>query len=487
MIHVTKITSGWLIVAITCLLSLGIDGAVAQEPFDSGASVIEAPTAPPNDAPPQGVGTDLMSLIDSPPAATSTDVTIPQDTPATGDPSEAETGRTAVSTDDQHTVTSQDVITSSGTEKARPASPYEDDRAEAATTLQTPSPDTGTADTAEVNTSHRPRDILLALWRQDVINGQTDVGFDAWLMTSLNISSPPPAPDSLMSTPRDPADVSEETPVDAQAPETQDQRTRDASERWLSRAGPVALGKAGRVVTVFGSAIPTAFCSPLTVCTIELEPGEVLTDTPSWGDAVRWQVVAKKQGVDTVLLEIKPADDAQITNLVIPTNRRLYTVKLVNDMDIHTPILAFHYPDTLARNVQAALEQDEAQAAAIAAAEAAADAAVRSQTQAELARSGLDTDKGRLPASELDFAFRVDGRAPFRPVRVFADGDKTYIDLPPNYRGAMPAIVAGPDEQNAALNTRVGENGTRLITDRVISDIFLQSGKTRVRVRKDES
>ena len=472
----------WILKALIVLVwvisyGMAISMGNAQETPNATSESVDVTATPSDDVSDQGTGTDILSLTRG----------ALNPTPATTAPSEEP--RNVVNESDAPPV-------------SRPPAPDKTELPEVpanervitaeddAIVPQPSEPETGTTDLSETPAPSTTRDLLLNLWRTDVLDGKTNLGFESWLMTSLDLSTVTPAP-AMDSTP--PAEsttttnTTETTAVSVSAPETHDDRTRQASERWLARAGPVALGEAGRVVTVFGSAIPTAFCSPLTVCTIELEPGEVLTDTPSWGDAVRWQVVAKKQGVDTVLLEIKPADDAQITNLVIPTNRRLYTVKLVNDAEVHTPILAFHYPDTIARNIQAALEQDEADAAASAAVEAAAAMALESRREAELARSGIDTEKGRLPASELDFAFRVDGRAPFRPVRVFADGDRTYIDLPPSYRGAMPAIVAGPDEQNAALNTRVGENGTRLIADRVISDIFLQSGKIRVRVRRDES
>ncbi len=189
------------------------------------------------------------------------------------------------------------------------------------------------------------RALLRDLWRSEVAGGLTDLGFDAWLAREVG-TGPPAAP------PR---------------PDTQPERIRAVSERWESRTGPVALGQAGRVVTTFGAAIPTAFCSPLTVCYIELEPGEVLTDTPSWGDTARWQVAAKVQGrePETVVLEVKPAGDAETTNLVIPTDRRLYTITLVNDAEVHTPILSFRWPDSEAHAIAdriAAREETEAAA-----------------------------------------------------------------------------------------------------------------------------
>ncbi len=316
---------------------------------------------------------------------------------------------------------------------------------------------------SDPGSAHSVRALLRGLWRADVAEGLTDLGFDVWLAGEIGSEAPAPA-----------------------TPDTQPDRIRAVSERWESRTGPVALGQAGRVVTTFGAAIPTAFCAPLTVCYIELEPGEVLTDTPSWGDTARWQVVAKVQGRDpeTVVLEIKPAGDAETTNLVIPTDRRLYSITLVNDAEVHTPILAFRYPGSEARAIAAGIAARKEAEAAAERRRAQATAATAAARAATLERSGVETSTGARAAGDLDFAFRITGEARFRPVRVFADGTRTYIDLHPRYRGMLPAILPGPGEANKALNTRVSEGGTRLVADRVITDIWLQAGRERVRIRK---
>ena len=323
------------------------------------------------------------------------------------------------------------------------------------------------------------REMLAGLWRAAVASGETTHGFEVWLAEALGGADGAAAGTGRSAAPALPARM----------PSDQAGRTRLASERWLARAGPVALGDAGRVVTTFGSAIPTVFCAPLMVCYIELEPGEVITGTPSWGDTARWQVGTKVQGFDpeTVLVEVKPAADAQLTNIVIPTDRRVYTINLVNDPDVHTPILSFLYPDSAARAAAEAVAARDAERAEARAAEDRRKAQAAAARSAELARSGVTTQTGTVAAERLDFGFRVEGKAPFRPVRVFADGRRTYIDLHPEYRGAMPVIVAGPGEGNAALNTRVTRDGTRLVADRVITDIWLQSGRKRVRIRKADS
>ncbi len=325
-------------------------------------------------------------------------------------------------------------------------------------------PEAGTETDLVAEGSPEPLDVLKGLWREAVASGDTSDGFQAWVAAALN-----PAPDA------------------PERPGSQASLTREVAAAWNRRTGPVTLGEAGRVVTTFGAAIPVAHCSPLTVCYIELEPGEQLTDSPSVGDAVRWQVVPKVQGrppAERVVIEIKPAEDAVGTNLVIPTDRRLYSIALVNDPEYHTPILAFRWPDSEARAVAEGIERRQAEELALQEASEAAAASRAEITAAEMARSGVPTEAGPRTAELLDFRFRVTGDAPFRPVRVFADSARTYIDLHPSYRGPLPAIVAGKAEGNAALNTRVSASGSRLVADRVITDVWLQSGKRRVRIRR---
>ena len=352
---------------------------------------------------------------------------------------------------------------------AEPGEPEAGAAGHVAATDAAPAPESGTPESAgetDVAAAGRPKplELLKGLWREEVAAGKTSEGFEAWLAAAL-------APEAA-------------TPG---AAESQAARTREIAVAWDGRTGPVAAGHAGRVVTTFGEAIPVAHCSPLHVCFIELEPGERLTDTPSIGDSVRWQFFPKVQGrppTERVVIEIKPAQDAQATNIVIPTDRRLYSISLVNDPEHHTPILAFRWPDSEARAVAEDIERREAEELAVREARE-AEAASRAEIAAtELARSGVPTETGPRTAELLDFRFQVSGDAPFRPVRVFSDGARTYIDLHPRYRGPLPAIVAGREEGNAALNTRVSASGSRLVADRVVTDVWLQSGRQRVRIRR---
>ncbi|MDE0694924.1 MAG: TrbG/VirB9 family P-type conjugative transfer protein [Boseongicola sp.] len=433
------------------------------------------------DVPPEDIGTDLLGIArEALPAAAAQEPEVPQvaDTPAlAGVPHPLgateivplQDGVAQVAPDPvPDGIAVRDALPRPSPAGAAAAGPKAEEGPEVATATAASDVQSANGGTPETEIaaaeSPKPIDQLKGIWRQAVASGDTSEGFEAWISAALD----PPRPGF---------------PTD----ESQAALTREVAVAWGRRTGPVTLGQGGRIVTTFGEAIPTALCSPLTVCYIELEPGEQLTDTPSVGDAVRWQVVPKVQGrppAERVVIEIKPAEDAVETNLVIPTDRRLYSIALVNDPEYHTPILAFRWPDSEARAVAEGIERRRAEELAV---EEARDAEAASRAEieaAELARSGVPTETGPRAAELLDFRFRVDGKAPFRPVRVFADGSRTYIDLHPGYRGPLPAIVAGKAEGNAALNTRVSASGSRLVADRVITDVWLQSGRERVRIRR---
>ncbi|MXW85600.1 MAG: hypothetical protein F4Z55_06675 [Boseongicola sp. SB0667_bin_21] len=124
-------------------------------------------------------------------------------------------------------------------------------------------------------------------------------------------------------------------------------------------AGTPATVLPNRVVVTFGEDIPRAYCAPARPCHIELEPAEELTDNPSWGDTLGWQVTSRVHGRDpaTVVVIAMPVPEAPTTSLVIPTDRRLYWIELVNSTVRHTAILSFKWPDTVVRERLAAAER----------------------------------------------------------------------------------------------------------------------------------
>ena len=67
------------------------------------------------------------------------------------------------------------------------------------------------------------------------------------------------------------------------------------SGQWRGRAGLVTRGADGKVIFLFGEVQPSVVCSPLQVCDIELQGGEVVRDVLV-GDTVRWKVEPATSG-----------------------------------------------------------------------------------------------------------------------------------------------------------------------------------------------
>ena len=141
---------------------------------------------------------------------------------------------------------------------------------------------------------------------------------------------------------------------------------------------------------------------------------------------------------------VKPTRPDLATNLVINTDRRTYHLELRATARVHMAAVAWRYPLDEARTAAA-------RAAAIAAAQPPAAAS--------------------LPPP-LNFGYRIEGRARWRPLRVYDDGRQTVIEFPPSVaQGEMPPLFVGA---GALVNYRV--QGRRMIVDRIFDRAELKLG-----------
>lgn len=232
------------------------------------------------------------------------------------------------------------------------------------------------------------------------------------------------------------------------------------SKKWTSRAEMPAAGEDGTVRFLFGSTLPSVVCAPLYVCDIALQAGEIINDI-NVGDAVRWKIAPATSGSGAEKVThvvVKPVDSGLSTNLVISTDRRSYFIKLVSTKTDWMPAVAFAYPDEVKREW----------------------AAYQQQEQRHQAATILPTGH-RL--TELDFEFALSGDTPsWRPVRVYSDGTKTFIQFPTAMSSAdAPALVAlGKD---GGLFTEASEQlvnyrlaGNTYVVDKVLGKAALISG-----------
>jgi P-type conjugative transfer protein TrbG len=238
-----------------------------------------------------------------------------------------------------------------------------------------------------------------------------------------------------------------------------------------------AAGKDGRVVYVYGAGMPVLVCAPFRLCTLELQPGEHVTGKPEIGDSVRWEVtpVETGSGADqTTDVTFKAQSAGLDTDVVIPTDRRLYRVRLISDTRRYIPVVAFQYPSDEADKWKAYQAQQERLKK-----QEAEDAARHAEDQKKAAER--DKADGVVPLADgaLDrcyFDYTIKGDEHLRPSRVFDDGQKTYIFMPnPERFHETPALlISVKGKKNEIVNYRVDKD--RYIVDRLFNRAVLLVG-----------
>ncbi|WP_088343805.1 MULTISPECIES: P-type conjugative transfer protein TrbG [Rhodomicrobium] len=266
----------------------------------------------------------------------------------------------------------------------------------------------------------------------------------------VEIPVPLPLPGQLkpVETPADP-------PKDATSPTT---RIDQANE--TARVEPVKDGYINAIQNYpyTQGALYQVYAAVSQVTEIALQPGEKLVSFSS-GDTLRWVVGDTTSGEGAggrVHLLIKPVHPGLRTNGLITTDRRSYHLELHSTEKTYMASVSWTYP---AGELLALRRQAEA-AGASANAVAAPD----------------------IDLSRLNFRYRIEGDAPWRPGQVFDDGSKVYIQFPSGLsKGeAPPLFVVGPDAKPALVNYRV--RGTTYIVDRLFAAAELRHGTAPQRI-----
>lgn len=274
---------------------------------------------------------------------------------------------------------------------------------------------------------------------------------------------PPPAPSPLAVKPR------RATPTVPTASEIASMERRLAIARSQARAASATESgtvrgerasyvRAKVVFPYYDKSLFEVHTSPDRMTAIELQPGERITTSdglPKAADTVNWVVSTVESGegaTKTVSVLVKPRDPGQETNLLIPTNRRSYHVVLRADSQAYMPIVGFSYPFDEAKAEQARVRAEET----------------------DLARKEVVA----VSPEQIRFGYSIKGSdVEWKPLRVFDDGLKTYIQMPLSMRTSeAPALFVMEDEKDPMLvNYRL--KGDYYIVDRLFSRAQLRVGK----------
>ena len=224
-----------------------------------------------------------------------------------------------------------------------------------------------------------------------------------------------------------------------------DAATREYRERGIAR--PVVQGNF--VAFPYGHSEPVLTCTVLRACIIELEAGEAVINEPIAGDQVRWLITGAKSGPEgsNTLVVVKPKDCDITTNLVIPTDRRIYDLTLdsppcktrsSNPQQPFVRHVRFYYPD---------------------------DEAGRIVNGFASGFAGVGGGRNVVPGispEHLNFDYRVkkDRKFPWAPAQVFEDGAHVFIKLPPEARTSVAPVLFALEEDGTRtiLNYAVRED-----------------------------
>lgn len=241
------------------------------------------------------------------------------------------------------------------------------------------------------------------------------------------------------------------------AKKTKDKRPPEARIIDANKAAKIEPSKDGYINAIQNypfvkGALYQLYAAVNQVSDIALEPGEKLVSV-SAGDTVRWVVgdtTSGTGGAEQVHILVKPiASDLQ-TNLVINTDRRTYHLELRSTEDTYMASVSWIYPysDLVA---------------------------LQKKNEAAVQTAQLTIDQG-LKLDDLKFRYRIEGDAPWKPLRAFDDGRKVYLQFPSGLRqgDAPPLFITGANGEPALVNYRVKDN--YYIVDRLFAAAELRFG-----------
>lgn len=229
------------------------------------------------------------------------------------------------------------------------------------------------------------------------------------------------------------------------------------AKQWLNKDIKSYRGKNGRVNFIYGTTMPSIITAPLRISDIELQAGEIVKDIQI-GDTTRWIISLSTSGPTNNLIShviIKPTDVNLKTTIAIFTDRRTYHLNLVSRKRDYMPIVGFDYVG----DINNALNK------------------YKNAISQKNENSKFNVyDKKITKIDNLDFDYSIEGISEWKPVRVYNDGIKTYIQMPKEmqFKEAPILMVLDNADKNQIVNYRLKND--KFIVDKLFNKAVLMLG-----------
>ena len=178
-------------------------------------------------------------------------------------------------------------------------------------------------------------------------------------------------------------------------------------------------------------------CQAGYITAIGLSPSEEILYV-GCGDTARWILDTARSGKDGKMywqILVKPLRNELATNLLINTNKRSYQINLLASDSQYNPYVEFAKEESV------------------------------SSTK----------------ASDLNFAYKIKGKASWKPLQAFDDGRKTFLLMPERIKTSeAPVLYVLRNNQPSVINYRIKER--YYIIDRLVKEIELRVGNETIRI-----
>ena len=187
--------------------------------------------------------------------------------------------------------------------------------------------------------------------------------------------------------------------------------------------------------------------------TLRLQEGEKIQFFAG-GDTERWAIEESQGGKgNRPIVFIKPSieeeEDDMLTNIIIVTDRHMYSLNIQLSEEKYNPLVEWRYPNE-AKIIREAQERNT-------------------------------TVIGTDDLTKLNYGYNWNRNSVLSPMQVFDNGEHTFIVLKDRTK-EMPAIyVKGVDGQISFVTPKI--NGKYITIDRVTEEITLEIGKQKLKIR----